>query len=343
MKQVTYIGLITLAAALLAGCGGGGAGLKGGDVATVGSVHVTQDQFDSLITQAKRSYSQQGRKFPKVGTPNYESIKSQAVTLLVQQSERAQKAKDMGIDITDSDVQKRLDQIKKQYFGGDEKKYEAQLKKQQLTDAQVRDSIRSQLISEKIYNKVTKGITVTDGEVHDYYLQHSTLYSLPQSRDVQYILVKTKSRADDLYNQLKSSNTSKTWCTLAKKYSQDPASKDKCGRATFSKNQTVPEFNAVLFSPTKGLHAPIHSKQYGWFVMQTLGTIKPRSVTPEKQVRSAIKQQLLTQKKNQAMTDWVSSLTKSFCSGKKIKYQPGYVPSPDPCASTTTTNATTTG
>ena len=41
------------------------------------------------------------------------------------------------------------------------------------------------------------------------------------------------------------------------------------------------------------------------------------------------------------MTDWVSGLTKSFCSGSKIKYQVGYKPSSDPCAATTT-NATTT-
>jgi hypothetical protein len=41
------------------------------------------------------------------------------------------------------------------------------------------------------------------------------------------------------------------------------------------------------------------------------------------------------------MTDWIAALTKSFCSGSKIKYAVGFVPSPDPCASTTT-NATTT-
>jgi hypothetical protein len=77
-------------------------------------------------------------------------------------------------------------------------------------------------------------------------------------------------------------------------------------------------------------------------VINTLGNVKPRSTTPEKQVTASIKQQLLQQKKNQAMTDWVSSLTKSFCGDSKIKYQVGYKPSPDPCASTTT-SATTTG
>jgi hypothetical protein len=43
------------------------------------------------------------------------------------------------------------------------------------------------------------------------------------------------------------------------------------------------------------------------------------------------------------MTDWVTQTTKDFCSGSKVKYQTGYQPSPDPCASTSTTNATTTG
>ena len=93
---------------------------------------------------------------------------------------------------------------------------------------------------------------------------------------------------------------------------------------------------------TKTIHVPVHNSQYGWFVIEPLSNLKPKSTTPEKQVSSSIKQQLLQQDKNQAMTDWVSSLTKSFCSGSKIKYQVGYAPTPDPCAATTT-NATTTG
>jgi hypothetical protein len=104
-------------------------------------------------------------------------------------------------------------------------------------------------------------------------------------------------------------------------------------------------FDKVAFStPTKTVHAPIYDPtQYkAWFVVEPLSNVKPRSTTPEKQVAASIKQQLLQQKKNQAMTDWVSSTSKSFCSGSKIKYQVGYTPSPDPCAATTSTNATTT-
>jgi len=338
MNKVKFPLLLVLFAALFAGCGGGSAKLKSSDVAAVGSLHITKTAFNALIEQAKRSYATQTppKAFPKPGTVDYETIQGQAVTLLVQQAEREEKAGSMGIKITDKNVQTRLDQIKKQYFAGSEKRYQAQLKKQDLTDAQVREDIRQQLISEAVFSKVTKNVKVSDTAIHAYYIGHPTLYSQPQSRDVRHILVKSKSLAQSLYSQLKSGND-KAWCTLAKKYSQDPSSKNVCGKLTVTKGQTVAEFDKVAFtSPTKTVHTPVYSKQYGWFVIEPLSAIKAKSTTPEKQVSNTIKQQLLQQDKNQAMTDWVASLTKSFCSGSKIKYQTGYTPNPDPCAPTTT-------
>jgi parvulin-like peptidyl-prolyl isomerase len=343
MHKAKFTLPILLVAALLAGCGGGGgASLKSDDVAVVGTVHVSKTAFDALMGQAKRSFAQQKRPFPKAGTAAFATVKGQAVTLLVQQAEREAKAASMGITVSDKDVQARLTQIKKQYFGNSEKKYLAQLKQQNLTDAQVRDDVRAQLISEAVSKKVTAGVTVSSDDVHQYYVTHPQLYSQAQTRDVRHILVKTKPLAQSLYTQLKSGND-QTWCKLAKKYSQDPSSKDNCGKLTISKGQTVPEFDKVAFAqPTKQVHVPIHNAQYGWFIIEPLSNVKPRSTTPEKQVSTAIKQQLLTQNKNQAMTDWATSLSKSYCSGSKISYQVGFAPTPDPCVSTTP-SATTTG
>ena len=354
MKK-TFLFPIALVAILLAGCGGGGsASLAKDDVAVVGKVHVTKKQYDALITQAQTSFKQQGRTFPKAGTTDYETVKGQAVTLLIQQAERESKASSMGIKISDTDVSKRLAQIKKQYFPCQDPKakdqaacrevrYQAQLKKQHLTDASVRNDIRSQLISEAVFNKVTSSAKVSDSDVHAYYVAHPQLYTQPQSRDVRYILVKKKADADSVYAQVKAGGD-KAWCTLAKKYAKD-ASGQNCGKATFTKGQTVAAFDKIAFSqPTKVVHAPIYDPtQYkSWFVIEPLSNVKPRQSTPEKQVAPSIKQQLIQTKKNQAMTDWVASTTKGFCSGSQIKYQVGFTPSPDPCT-VTTTNATTTG
>jgi parvulin-like peptidyl-prolyl isomerase len=331
---------ILFAVALVAGCGGGGgsSGLKTDDVAVVGSTHVSKTDYDVLIDQAKRSL---GKTFPKQGTAQYEALKTKAITVLLQQAERAESASSDGIKVTDKQVETRLTKIKKQYFSGSDAKYKAQLKQQHLTDAQVRDDIHSQLIYEAIVARVTKGIKVSDSEAHDYYVAHPQLYSKAQTRDVRHILVKTKPQADSIFKQLKAGND-KTWCTLAKKFSQDPSSKDNCGKLTVSKGQTVPKFDEVAFSEkTKTIHAPVHDSTYGWFVIEPLSIVHPRSTTPEKEVAATIKQQLLQQQKNQAITTWFTNLTKSFCKGGKIKYQVGYIPSPDPCAATTSTNTST--
>jgi hypothetical protein len=340
MSNVKYFPSILLAAALLAGCGGGGSGAKlaDADIAVVGSQHVTLKSFNDLLARAKKSYQQQGQKFPKQGTTQYTTVKGQVVSLLVQEAEREQEAASMGIKVTAKDVQSRLDQIKKQYFGGSEKKYQAQLKKQGITDASVRNDIRTQLISEAIFNKVTKNVKVSQKEIDDYYSSHKSQYQQPETRDVRYILVgKSKALAQSVYQQLVKGGD-KAWCTLAKKYAKD-SSGQNCGKATFSKGQTVKVFDTIAFSaPANKVHAPFYDPtQYkAWFVVEPLGPVKPKSTTSEKKVSSSIQQQLLQTKKNQAMTDWASKLTKHYCGGSRVKYQPGYAPSPDPCTATNT-------
>jgi parvulin-like peptidyl-prolyl isomerase len=325
---------LALAAVLLAaGCGGDSASLGGGDVAVVGSTHIKKTQFDALIAQAKNSFKSQGRTFPKAGTQDFQTLKNQAVTLLVQQAEREEKAKDIGIDIGDKQIDARLKQIKKQYFQGSEKKYLAQLKKQGLTDEQVRRDIKAQLISEEVFKKVTKDVKVTDADVHDYYVQHPQLYAQPQSREVRHILVKTKKLADSIYAQLKAGGS---FASLAKKYSQDPGSKTTGGKLTVSRGQTVPAFDAKAFTlKVNEISQPVKT-QYGWHVIQALGPVKPAKTTPEKQVAASIKQQLIQTKKNEQMTNWVNGLEKDFKG--KVSYATGYTP---PSTATGTTTSTT--
>lgn len=346
MRKFRYLAPILAVTALLAACGGGSSAAKlaNNDVAVVGSSHITNADFQGMIVQAKENYQASGQAFPKVGTTAYESLKSQAMSLLVQQSEREQKAASMGVTVTDKQVETQLTKLKQQYFKGNEKKYLAQLKKQHLTDAQVRKDILQQLLEQALYAKITKGITVSNGEIKSYYESHLSSYSQPESRDVQYILVKSKSVADSIYAQVKNYNA-KTWCALTKKYSGDASTKNSCGKATFTKGGTVKAFDTVLFSETTGVvHAPVYdASQYkSWFLIRPTSAVKAAKTTPLKTASAGIKSTVLKQKQTDAVNKWTTDLQKNFCSGSKIQYQIGYTPSPDPCTSVTTTGATTT-
>jgi parvulin-like peptidyl-prolyl isomerase len=351
-KSFVLASLLVLTAALLAGCGGGGGNglpsadkLASDDVAVVGNTHITQKSFDTLMESGKQTLKQQGQKFPKQGTTEYETIKGQAVTALVQQAELNDKAASMGIEVTDKQVQNRLDAIKKQYYQGSTKKYLAAVKAQHVTDADVRTDIRNQLIDQALFKKVTKDIKVSDQKINQYFKANPTQFpSAAKSRKVRHILVKQKALADSIYKQLKAGND-KTWCTLAKKYSQDPSSKDKCGVLTVTKGETVPVFDKVAFSEKTGVvHAPVYdSAQYkSYFVIEPLTDVKPGKSKPSASERSQIVSSLTSTKKNQVMTDWVKNLEQSYCSGTHVRYQTGYAPSPDPCAALTSTSSSTT-
>ncbi len=336
MRRSILLTLCSLAL-VAAGCGGiSTANLGSNDAAVVGSKAITKDQFQELMVRAKASYDTQKKPFPKPGSTAYEQLKGQAVTFLIQQAEFEQEADAMGIKVTDDKVDKYLEKLKKQFYGGSEQRYQKALKQQGLTEEQAKVATRGQLISEELFKKVTSGVTVSKEEIKAYYTSHKSQYGQPQTREVRHILVSKKDLADKLYAQLKSGAS---FAALAKKYSKDPGSASNGGKLTISKGQTVPAFDKTAFSLKKGeLSQPIHT-QYGYHIIEALSEIKAAQTTSLSKVESSIKQQLEQQRKNDAMTKWVDAKKKSYCKSG-IKYQVGYQPNPDPCA--TVTGATTT-
>jgi len=337
MKRFLLFAFASLAV-LAAGCGGSStASLASDDVAVVGSKEVTKDQFQQLMARAKKSYDAQKRDFPKAGSTEYEQLKGQAITFLVQQAEVEEQAEQLGVDVSDKDVDKEIARYKKQFYGGSDERYEKAVKQQGLTDEEARDAIRQQLVSKRVFDKVTGNLKVTDADINAYYASHKSQYVQPESRDVRHILVQKKSLADSLYAQLKGGAN---FAKLAKRYSKDPGSAANGGKLTVSKGQTVPQFDKTAFSLKKGqLSAPVKT-QYGYHIIQALSGIKAATTTPLSKVRASIKQQLEQQRKNDKITKWLEDTKKDYCSGK-IKYQVGYQPNPDPCASVTSTTTAT--
>ena len=258
---------------------------------------------------------------------------------LVQRVQFSQKAEDLDIEVTEKQVDARLKQIKKQYFSGDQKKYEKQLKEQGLTEEQVRRDLRGQLISEKIFAKVTGDVKVTDQQIEQFYEEKkATQYSQPESRDVRHILVKTKAKADDLEAQLKDGAD---FGELAKKFSEDTGSKADGGKLTISKGQTVAPFDKVAFELKKNAISQPVKTEFGYHIIQALSDKKPATVTPLKEVKESIRQQLAQTKKNEAMTKWVEDLKKDY--EDKISYAVGFTPPPAAATTTGSTTATQTG
>ena len=323
--------LCALASLALAGCGGGSDEVPSDAVAVVDGENIARSDYNAVVEQARTSYKSSDREFPKAGSQEFQTLKNQIVQFLVQREQFEQEAAALDVDITEKQVDARLAQIQKQYFGGDKAKYEKQLKDQGLTNEQVRKDVRSQIVSEKIFEEVTREVKVTDTEVEAEYTKNKATYSQPETREVRHILVKTKAKADGIYTQLKGGAD---FAALAKTSSEDTGSKANGGKLTISKGQTVAPFDKKAFELKKNeISTPVKT-EFGFHVIQALADPTPAKVTPLKDVEDSIRQQLLQTKKNEAMTEWVDELKKDY--KDKVSYALGFTPPPTATTGTTT-------
>jgi foldase protein PrsA len=332
-KRLFILLCLALLTGVLAACGGGGSkNVPTDSVALVGKDSITKVQFNSLMDATAKVDKVNKQTPPKAGTAAYKQVQDRVMAFLVQLDELTQKGSSLGVNVTDQQVQTQIDKVKKQYFAGNEAKFEKGLAAQGLTLDIYRLEWRSQLLSQGIYTKVTKNVKVTPAQVQTYYLTHKSSYTTAASRNVRHILVNSKSLAEQLETQLKGGAS---FATLAKKYSKDPSSAKVGGKLTITKGETVPQFDKVAFSLKTGETSPPVHTQYGWHIIQALSDIKPAKTTPLASVRQSIESTLLQTKKTTTMNNWLNQVKKDF--SKDVVYASGYTPS----ATTTSTTSTT--
>jgi foldase protein PrsA len=350
MEMKTRLPFLLLSAlmlvSLLAACGGGGnSGPVPADaIAQVDGTPVSKTSFTALLSVACARYKAQGQACPKVGTPTYSSLRDSAVTFLVQQEELTQEAKKLGVTVTQKDIDKQVEQIKKTYYQGDEKKFEDALKKDDITLSELEQyELRPNLLGQNLQAKVTSDVKVSDAAAQKFYNANKSTYVTPKTREVRHILVNSKSLAETIETKLKNGAS---FAALAKKYSKDTGSAVHGGKLCAAHGgtlgacfQTVPPFDKSAFSlKTNEISQPVHSVD-GWHIIQALADVKPGHKQTFAEVKSSIETNLAGQQKQTAWQAWLAKMAKDFKG--KVTYQTGYAP-----ATTTTPTApapTTTG
>jgi len=335
MKRSLMLAAAALAALTVVAAGCGDTDEVPSDAAAVvDGTPIQKSTVQDLLQRTEKTYKAQKREFPKQGTSEYQSLRTQAVAFLVQREEYAREADKLGVEITDAQIQKKIDEVRKQYFGGDQKKFEQGLKEQSYSIAALRQDARADLVNAGIYKDITADVKVSDGEAQQYYDQNIDRYRVADSREVRHILVKTKAEADKLRGELENGAD---FAALAKQHSEDPGSKEQGGKLTVSKGQTVEAFDKAAFSlDTNEISEPVKT-QFGYHIIQPLSDVKKGSVTPFTKARTEIKAQLLEQKKSDAVSAWVSKVEKAYKG--KVQYATGY----EPPETTSTGTDTTTG
>jgi peptidyl-prolyl cis-trans isomerase D len=158
--------------------------------------------------------------------------------------------------------------------------------------------------------KLEQSIQPTDADLLRVYNEDKDSFRMPERVDVRHILLKTdgkdpksdaavKAKADDLVKQLRKPGAN--FAEMAKKYSEDPASKDKGGEVPgVVHGQTVPEFDKAAFSlKVNEISEPIKTI-YGYHILQVLKH-EPAQLKPFNDVKAALEAQYRKQQVNDLM------------------------------------------
>ena len=299
--------LILVLPALLAACGSDEVKVPAGAIAAVGSGVVTQEQFDQIWAQAEAQYkSQEGAPpFPKEGTAQYNQLKASIVNYLVQNQVIKDKAAELNVTVTDKQFQDRMKQIIQQVGG--QKKLDKLLKQQSVTQAQLEEQLKAQMLQDAVQQKVYAGIKVSQADIEKYFNNpaNKSQFNVPESVDARHVLVKTKAEADKVRALLEADNTDANWKKVAAQYSTDTGSKSNGGSlGNFPKGRMVKPFEDAAFALKVGeISQPVKS-QFGYHVIEVTKKTPATKQTLE-QAKTTIEQQLKYQKQSTAWESWL--------------------------------------
>jgi len=158
---------------------------------------------------------------------------------------------------------------------------------------------------------------VTDAEVQAYYNAHLAEYKTDEQVKTRHILITSragadaqtdntaKSKAQDILKQLQAGGN---FAELAKKYSEDPGSKDQGGELPLVPTAGLdPAYAKAAMALNPGQTSGLVKSQFGYHIIQTEQK-QPAGTKPLAEVKDSIVQVLQQQKSGQAQQQFANQL-----------------------------------
>ena len=298
--------------------GVGDPSVPSGDVALIENVpgdlgEVTEAEFQHALELAA---AQGGEKeAPKPGDAKYDELKESTSKSILEGIWLQGLADEQGIVVSEEEVAKELKKVKKGSFKT-EAEFKKFLKESHYTNADVNERVKIQILSKELQEQLKEKIPApSQSEVEDYYeAAKDTQFTQKPSRDVRLIVNKDRKKAEEAQAALIKDDTAKSWGKIAKKYSEDPTTKESGGlQKGLQEGVTEEPLNAAIFSTPEGqVEGPIKDKR-GYTVFEVENST-PESVQELKAVESQIQSTLAQQAEQEFFTGFVSTFNVDYTS-----------------------------
>ncbi len=286
-------------------------------VATVNGTPITKAELDRQVgILMPRSF------FHSTVTPEkLKEVEKDALKELVKKHLLLQYARKKGYTISDSVVEREEKKIRKAF--GSEEKFEAGLKRANLTLDEFRKELRNDLLMQKLYDKEIKA-DLDEDALREYYEKNRYKFKVPEKIKIRLIYTRNDPtdpkgkedamrRAKEAYEKIKSGED---FADVAAKYS-NAMSRIKGGDMGFIHKGMLDEpIEKVAYSLKKGQMSEIIETPKGCYI------VKLEEISPAEQLKfEEVKDRLRKELKSKYEKEKLDAILKSMKKDAKIIYR----------------------
>ncbi len=170
------------------------------------------------------------------------------------------------------------------------------------------DRLKEGLLKQYALNNIISKVTVTEGEILEFYNQNKENFQKPESVVASHILVDSEEKAKDIIREI---NDEISFEEAADKYSSCPSKAQGGNLGEFTKGQMVPEFEEAAFNMEVDTISEPVKTQFGYHIIKLVSKNK-EALSAFDEVKGQITQQLLGMKQQEAYLNKTNQLKEKY-------------------------------
>jgi peptidyl-prolyl cis-trans isomerase SurA len=268
------------------------------------------------LEEAEAHYLYENKEEPPVGDAR-KALRERLLGNIIENRIQLQQAERDKIVVDDVEINEQLQDIVKKVNAKSQAEFEEALKAQGLTLDGVKKRIRDQIMVQRLTRrKVALRVSITEQEIDKYLEENRSKLEVGLSFAARHILflpdsgqgedgwTAAKRKADEVYGLLREGQD---FGALAKKYSEDPSSKDGGNLGALKRGELAPEIEEAILKLQPGQYsAPFRSPVgYHLFKLDSKETLTGEAYV---QTRNQVRDILYRQKYDARLQEWIAEM-----------------------------------
>lgn len=271
-------------------------------------------------------YQQIRRRFGEEAPPEIARARREVLDQLVNQHLMEQVIERYGISASDADVDAAVDDVKVQNGISQAELMEA-LDREGVSYKDYREEVRKQIQRTKLMRRQVRGVSeMTVDDAKTFYEKNPSLFEQDEQVLVRHILIATLPGTTDEERaaaRLKAGkalarlNAGEDLAALAMELSAGPTAREGGSLGWISRGDTVPDFEAAIFSLEKGQTSAVVKTQIGYHIIRAEDRRAARTI-PFSEVKESIKSRNLQKDMEGEFQKWLDKLRANAYVEKKL-------------------------